>query len=270
MNIKNENADINIKVTNMFKKTLNLFGIYPKKLFKSLSEIPKYIKDIVKFKRKNNEITNGINIERLYPCLNDRKKSAGTLGQYFKQDLHVAKKIYVSKPEKHVDVGSRIDGFILCLASFRKVEVFDIRELKIDEKNVNFNRVDVMSEKGIPKNYCDSLSCLHTVEHFGLGRYGDKILPDGHLIGLNNIKKTLKKGGKLYLSVPIGQTRVEFNAHRVFSVEYVMDHMTDGMSVEELSIIDDDGVLRTNVEPKNAKCEFGDSYGCGIFEMKKK
>ena len=30
---------------------------------------------------------------------------------------------------------------------------------------------------------CDSLSCLHTVEHIGLGRYGDPVNCDGHLVG---------------------------------------------------------------------------------------
>ena len=59
----------------------------------------------------------------------------------------------------------------------------------------------------------ESLSYLHTMEHIGLGRYGDPIDPLGYLKGMNELQRVLKPGGKLYLSVLIGQERVEFNAY---------------------------------------------------------
>ena len=49
----------------------------------------------------------------------------------------------------------------------------------------------------------DSVSCLHALEHFGLGRYGDKIEPKGHKYGIQNFSDIMVKNGILYLSVPI-------------------------------------------------------------------
>ena len=43
--------------------------------------------------------------------------------------------------------------------------------------------------------YCDSISSLHAIEHFGLGRYGDPIDYYGHIKAISNITKMLKKMG---------------------------------------------------------------------------
>jgi hypothetical protein len=73
------------------------------------------------------------------------------------------------------------------------------------------------------KNYCDSISSLHAIEHFWLGRYGDRIDINGYIKGLNTIYWMLKKWGIFYFSVPIGPQRIEFNAHRVFSLKYLVE-----------------------------------------------
>ena len=49
-----------------------------------------------------------------------------------------------------------------------------------------------------------------------MGRYGDEIDPDGDLKAMEEIKKLLKEGGLFFLSVPIGEDRVMWNAHRVY------------------------------------------------------
>ena len=87
----------------------------------------------------------------------------------------------------------------------------------------------------------ESLSCLHTIEHFGLGRYGDKIDPKGHLIGFNNLIIMLKKNAILYFSTPIGDQRIEFNAHRIFSVKYLLNLFSKNFSLQEFSYVDDNG-----------------------------
>jgi hypothetical protein len=139
-------------------------------------------------------------------------------GEYFHQDLLVARRIYDNKPQRHVDVGSRVDGFVAHVASFREITVIDIRPSTGKCHSISFVRQDFMSEIDASLiETCDSASSLHAMEHFGLGRYGDPISYDGHLVGLNNLYKLLKKSGKLYFSAPIGHPqRVEFNDHRVF------------------------------------------------------
>src|SRR6185295_16429483 len=84
-------------------------------------------------------------------------------------------------------------------------------------------------------DYCDSLSCLHALEHFGLGRYGDPVNYDGYRIGLENLYRVVKKGGKFYFSTPIGPQRIEFNAHRVFSVSYLLECFSGKYRLDQFS-----------------------------------
>ena len=90
-------------------------------------------------------------------------------------------------------------------------------------KNIHFVQADLMADCSHLHNSSTSISSLHAIEHFGLGRYGDPVRPDGHLLGLDNIYRILRNEGKFYFSVPIGPQRVEFNAHRVFSLQYLLN-----------------------------------------------
>jgi len=212
-------------------------------------------------------------ITKMFPMLADKNAAGGTLsGHYFHQDLLVAKRIFQNKPVKHVDIGSRTDGFVAHVACFREIEVFDIRPIENKIKNIQFIQADFMKLKPEMLNYTDSISCLHAIEHFGLGRYGDPIDAYGHLKGLQTIQNVLKKGGKFYFSVPIGKQRIEFNAHRVFSMEYLLSLFKNKYTIDHFSYVDDTGDLHENVNPddetsvkKNFRCK----YGCGIFEMTK-
>lgn len=185
--------------------------------------------------------------------LGEWDESAGALGPYFFQDQLAARWIYEHSPARHVDIGSRIDGFIGHLSVFREVEMIDIRPLKQTAPNILFHQLDLMQD--IPPEWVectDSLSCLHTIEHFGLGRYGDPLNPDGHLKGLGQLKKMVKPEGILYLSTQIGPQRVEFNAHRVFSPETVISWFGGGWDIERSAVIDDD-------------CKVTEGTGAGIL-----
>lgn len=182
-----------------------------------------------------------IPLGRDLPILGEWNRTSGELGAYFHQDQLVARWIYELNPERHVDIGSRIDGFIGNLAVFREVEVIDVRPQMSCARNIRFHRLDLMEE--LPPYWIGvtaSLSCLHTIEHFGLGRYGDKLDPDGHLKGLAQITRMINPGGRLYLSTPVGRERVEFNAHRIFSVATVLSWFLEGWSIERSAVIDDE------------------------------
>jgi len=180
--------------------------------------MPRFIRDYFRFRSK---YKGRLNIK---PCLHDWYEESGNIrNEYFWQDLLVAKDIFSSMPEKHVDIGSRIDGFIAHIASFREIEIFDIRPITAHIPGVIFKQADLMNPEYNLIDYCDSLSCLHTLEHFGLGRYGDPVDPLGFKQGFTNMASSLKKGGIFYLSVPIGIERVEFNANRVFDPHLIVD-----------------------------------------------
>jgi len=250
-----------------------MFGFNPIKTLNSIKELPSYFRDLSILIKQKTFARDEFPLGKPFPCFGEKNSDSGTTrGHYFHQDLLVARRIYKIKPSIHVDVGSRIDGFVAHVASFRPIYVFDIRPVSNTIPNVNFVQADLqapISENLI--NYCDSLSCLHVMEHFGLGRYGDPINYYGHILGLKNLQKCLKKGGKLFFSVPIGRQRIEFNAHRVFSVTYLLKYFKGIYQIDQFSFVNDQGNLHENVSltDTNIRNNFGCVFGCGIFEMTK-
>jgi hypothetical protein len=235
--------------------------------------LPSLLKNYYEIRKQARQYGMGFPFGKFYPCIEDKDQKSGTAsGHYFHQDLLVANKIFINKPGKHVDIGSRIDGFVAHMASFRDIEVFDIRDMTEEIQNIHFKRLDIMDSNAMSHDYCDSISCLHALEHFGLGRYGDRVDYNGHLLGWENIYKMLKKGGKCYFSVPIGKQRIEFNAHRVFSVEYLVNVMIGKRyNIDSFSYVDDEGDLVRDaaLDEGSVKNSFSLNYGCGIFELSK-
>jgi SAM-dependent methyltransferase len=242
----------------------------PKKFFRFLRHAPSMLRELWQLKKQARMSTHSFPISRLNPYPHEKKQQSGTAkGHYFHQDLLVARRIFLSQPEKHVDVGSRIDGFVAHVAAFRPIEVLDIRPLDTQIHNIQFKQADLMSPPPTMAGYCDSLSCLHAIEHFGLGRYGDPIDFEGHLKGLNSLYTILKPGGILYLSCPIGSQRIEFNAHRVFDLKYLISLFEGRFKIRAFSYVDDHGDLHENVTMTEhmISSNFGCQYGCGIFEL---
>lgn len=233
-------------------------------LLSQIQFFPKYLKDRYSWKKA------GGKIDSTFMILSDYKGNAGTTkGHYFHQDLLVASFIYKNNPVRHVDVGSRIDGFVAHVASFRQVEVIDIRPLVDSEhENISFIKGDFMSPNDLGKT--DSLSCLHAIEHFGLGRYTDPIDVLGHEKGIENLVNFLHKNGTLYLSFPIGLVdEVHYNAHRVFHPLSIFGlySIRKKMSFQRFDYVDDKGALHLNKKPEDAVGKV--NYGCGIYTFKK-
>jgi len=211
------------------------FGLDLRVLLRSLRRLPVYLRDWMVFRKGY------VGNMKFMPCLHDRYEEGGaTKSEYFWQDLLVARAIYAAKPVKHVDIGSRVDGFVAHVASFREIEVFDVRPISTAVPGIMFHQVDLMnsslSTTAGRGGYCDSLSCLHAIEHFGLGRYGDQVNPQGYERGIANMAQLLEPGGKFYLSTPIGQERVEFNANWVFDPRSIL-RIAEGAGMELKKLI---------------------------------
>jgi len=247
-------------------------GLDPRVTLRSSRSVGWFIRDLRAFKRASagrGEFPFG----NLYPCLADKTSESGDVsGHYFHQDLLVARRIFARSPARHIDVGSRLDGFVAHVASFREIEVLDIRPLRTRIANVVFRQADLTQLGPGNNEIADSVSCLHALEHFGLGRYGDAIDPAGHLKGIAGLHAMLRPKGLLYLSVPIGPQRIEFNAQRVFSLSYLIEILEPRFAVEALSYVDDAGDLFENVEvnAEGISTNFGCYYGCGIFELRRR
>jgi hypothetical protein len=238
----------------------------PRKTWRSLLGLPRYLRDLRRFRsayRGRLDLT---------PCLHDWYAEAGTTSnEYFWQDLLVARMVFAARPRKHVDVGSRVDGFVAHVASFREIEVFDVRPISATIPGVVFKQADLMQNVDGSAGYCDSLSCLHALEHFGLGRYGDPVDPDGYRYGLTNMVRILEPGGTLYLAVPVGRPRVAFNANRVFDpAQLVSLAQSLGLQLKDFHWHTETQGMRC-MEPtaSNFAHIAGLPYGLGLFVLVK-
>ena len=252
----------NSSILKFLLRCVSFIGIDINKLI-SLKNIPRYIFDIIEWKKQSGKIN------FFFPIINEFNDQSGTAkGHYFHQDLLVAQYIYNNNPKKHIDVGSRVDGFVAHVASFRKIEIYDVRELKSDHPNIIFNQHDFMNKNNA--KLADSVSCLHTLEHFGLGRYNDPINVKGFEIGLENLTDLVEKKGLLYISFPIGkQDEIHFNAHRVFHPKSILNFEIVKKRLELINFdcIDDKGDLHKSVSLDYASEKY--NFGCGIYTFRK-
>jgi len=260
-------------ITRAALRWIRAFGIDPRQFLRACRGLPPALVDYLRLRKQFREHAHISAPSFAYPMLADRFDDSGVAsGHYFYQDLIVARRIYKRNPRKHVDVASRIDGFVAHVAVFRQIEVMDIRPLRTEDANIIFHQADILNLPPRFMHYCDSLSCLHALEHLGLGRYGDAIDIDGHLSGLDALQKILQPRGILYLSVPIGRERIEFNAHRIFSIRTVLEMISPWFVLESFSFIDDEGHLHAD-QPITAQAmndSYGLDYGCGVFELRKR
>jgi hypothetical protein len=243
------------------------FGVNLVTMGRSLRGIPRYVRDLQRFR----SIYSGP--LEIVPCLHDWYEEAGsTQSEYFWQDLIVARMIFEAAPVKHVDVGSRIDGFVSHVACFRELEVLDVRPVTRPIPGISFRQVDLTRPEGLHPGYCDSLSCLHALEHFGLGRYGDKIDPKGLERGLANLSSLLSEAGVLYLSIPIGQERVEFNANRVCNPETILGFARGkSLFLTSLTLVTHDGAtVEIGIDDPTFVELAKQRYALGIFRFIKR
>lgn len=252
---------------------LQFLGFNPIILYENLKYLRFYYRDLNTLKKQKGDDTL-FSFGRKLPILNERFSEAGTMkGEYFHQDLYVARQIFFKNPQRHIDIGSRINGFVAHVASFRKIELIDIREINSEVENISFMQADLMKLPENMKECCDSISSLHAIEHFGLGRYNDPIDYFGYLKAINNIATMLKPKGIFYFSVPIGSIQIiEFNAHRIFSIQYLKTLLSEKFSIQKFSYVDEKGNFHQDIELSDAMINnnLNGKYGCGIFELIKK
>ncbi len=200
-----------------------------------------------------------------HPAFLDRRAVAGTAsGHYFHQDLWAARKVHQSGVARHVDVGSRVDGFVAHCASFTDVEYVDIRPLAAAVPHLTSTVGSVLSLP-FADGSVESLSCLHVVEHIGLGRYGDPLDPEGSLKAMTELQRVLAPGGSLYFGIPVGRERVCFNAHRVLSPDTVV-RAFGRLSLASFAAVDDSGRLVDPAEPERFR---GAEFACGLFHFRR-
>jgi hypothetical protein len=118
--------------------------------------------------------------------------------------LEAARIINELKPDIHYDISSSL-YFCSIVSAFNKVKFYDFRPANLQLTNLTAESSNLLSLP-FEANSISSLSCMHVVEHIGLGRYGDALDPDGDLKAISELKRVLgNEGSLLYFVVPIGK-----------------------------------------------------------------
>ncbi len=255
---------------NLLKRIYKLFNSLlfdPLAIYRKWRALPHFIRNIFAYKSKQQANSSfKISTKDFYFTTADKFQSSGnSYGHYFLQDLWAANKVHQTGVKLHIDVASRIDGFVAHLLPFCKVEYVDIRPMESKINNLTYVKGDICN---LPyeSNSVESLSCLHVLEHIGLGRYGDDIDPDGHIKGAKELARILKPGGTLYFGTPVGRERLCFDAHRVFKPETIVKIFGD-LKLVSFSLIDD------KAEQVFENVDLADgahlNYGCGLYVFTK-
>jgi len=132
-----------------------------------------------------------------------------------------ARKVSEGSEGWHYDFGSYLYFAYLVSAFTDKFVFCDLRPIDLPVSNLQMKRED-LTKLSFPDNSLRSISCLHVLEHVGLGRYGDEIDPSGDEKAASELVRVLATGGSLLIVLPMNATpRLNFNAHRIYSEEQV-------------------------------------------------
>ena len=221
-----------------------------------------------KFKSLDNVHRFSVEEEDFWKCFEDNTINACFDTQYEYHQAWAARCLAQINPKKHIDISSKIT-FNVIVSAFIPIEFYDYRPARIyNLSNLECKSVDLTCLH-FHDNSIESISCMHTVEHIGLGRYGDKIDPDGDLKAIKELKRVLKLDGNLLLVVPVGKPRIQYNAHRIYSYDMIMDYFRD-FELVNYSLIPDNAIDVGIINNATADETNSQKYACGCFWFKKR
>lgn len=200
------------------------------------------------------------------PQLSDRASNTLIDRHYTYHPAWAARVLARTRPKKHVDISS-IVNFTTVVSAFVPVEFYDFRPAALELEGLHTGAAD-LTQLHFPDDSIASLSCMHVIEHIGLGRYGDPLDPDGDLKAIKELVRVLAPGGDLLVASPVGRPRIEFNAHRVYDHEAFARYFAP-LDLVEFSLIEEHGEGGLIVAPPPSRVR-AESYGCGCFWFRKK
>lgn len=242
-------------------KNLKFIELFVRNKRNQILKKNKFKEQFEDFQKRNNSDKFSMKWEDRYPCYNESTLTLESDKHYIYHTAWAARKISEINPEHHVDISSFL-YFAVIASAFIPIKYYEYR---VSELNLNNLTSDFADLKSLPfdDNSIKSLSCMHTVEHIGLGRYGDEIDPEGDTKAINELKRVLAPGGDLLFVVPIGKPKIHFNAHRIYSYNHILEYFKDYKLVE-FSLITDELLVNPPIDIIDSQI-----YGCGCFWFKK-
>lgn len=225
--------------------------------FNEISDLEKHTKKRFKLDKSN-----------WHMCLDDNTAFTGFDRHYVYHPAWASRIIRDLNPQKHIDISSTLH-FCSMLSAFIPVDFYDYRPAKLHLDNLKSLAGDLMNLP-FESNSIHSISCMHTIEHIGLGRYGDPMDYNGDIKAINELKRVVALGGNILFVVPLGaDDTICFNAHRIYSKKQVLELFSD-MELKEFALIpedENDGGLIVNPDDNLLNKQF---YACGCFWFQKK
>ncbi len=240
-----------------------------KKIVKKVLKVvqtPLIFFDYFAFNRLSNKKRFNNSIFEAYPCIKDKTVQTGFDRHYVYFTAWAARVLEKIMPLKHVDISSSL-FFSGIVSAFIPVDFYDYRPAELYLSGFESKQADLL-KLPFSDNSINSLSCMHVIEHIGLGRYGDPLDYEGDIKAIHELKRVLSPGGSLLFVVPMGNTaRIEFNAHRIYTLAQIKEYFSD-LEIAEFSFIPEkSGAIIKNATEIDLKNEY---YGAGCFHFIKK
>lgn len=236
--------------------------IDPRKLPFVFRELFLYIKELICFVRQYQ----GTYPVKMMPVFFEKTSFSSYDPHYTYQAYWAASNIIKDKTKDtlpHMDISSNI-SFVAQLCASTDVIQIEYRPPGLSLSSYHKISGDILSLP-FSDDSVSSLSCLHVIEHIGLGRYGDSIDVNGCWKALSELERILSSNGRLYLSVPIGKPAVFFNGCYIFDAMDIVRALT-GMNLVSFSYVNDEGGLIELGKPEDT---IGLRYGLGLFVFQK-
>lgn len=227
-----------------------------------------FVLEFYQFKNLNTQTSDRFSVSflDLYPCLHEKTAKTDFDHHYVYHTAWAARIISKIKPEIHIDISSLI-YFSSIISAFTSVKFYDYRPIDLKLDNLSCEAADLLNLP-FDNNSIQSLSCMHVVEHIGLGRYGDRIDAEGDLKAIKELKRVVAIDGFLLFVVPVGIPKIMFNAHRIYSYEQVISYFND-FQLEEFALIPDNGEEVGLIYNPDIRLINQQNYGCGCFYFRK-
>lgn len=244
------------KVKNYFLKRtprVSLKGIYKKQFIELLAQAQQ---TIIRFTLDKKDVQLFVN-EATFQTHFDR--------HYIYHPAWATRIIVDSKVSSHIDISSTLH-FCSMLSALVPVKFYDYRPAKLVLSNLTCEAADLTCLP-FKDHSISSLSCMHTVEHIGLGRYGDPVDYDGDLKAMKELARVLANDGNLLFVVPVGKASViHFNGHRVYHPDAIKDIFKgEGLTLKEFVLIPEEAKDGGLVKNPKAELIAKQTYACGCF-----
>ncbi|EYC06062.1 hypothetical protein Y032_0078g1174 [Ancylostoma ceylanicum] len=144
--------------------------------------------------------------------------SKPSCSQIFEEWLSVAKRPAPADPPKEIEHLDKNAFLLNGYSTLYEVYTVEYQDTKIvgTAKIERIHPIDFAEKWKENEEKFDFAITFSSIEHSGLGRYGDPIDPSGDLREVQKVMCLLKKGGLFLVGFPRGADAIKYNLHRIY------------------------------------------------------